>query len=74
MLFNDHFATAEAQLVAAIEQLRGAYVDDLVLDHRYNGGGYLAIASELAYMIAGPEATAGEGVRAPRFQRQGRHA
>ncbi|HSD19843.1 MAG TPA: S41 family peptidase [Anaeromyxobacter sp.] len=60
VLFNDHFATAEAQLVAAIEQLRGAQVDDLVLDLRYNGGGYLAIASELAYMIAGPTATAGK--------------
>jgi len=30
-----------------------------VLDLRYNGGGYLAIASELAYMIAGPGPTAG---------------
>jgi hypothetical protein len=29
-------------------------VTDLVLDLRYNGGGYLFIASELAYMIAGP--------------------
>jgi len=35
-------------------------VVDLVLDLRYNGGGYLAIASELAYMIAGPTATAGK--------------
>jgi carboxyl-terminal processing protease len=60
VLFNDHFATAEAQLVAAMEQLRAARVDDLVLDLRYNGGGYLAIASELAYMIAGPTATAGK--------------
>ncbi|WP_242342691.1 S41 family peptidase [Anaeromyxobacter terrae] len=60
VLFNDHFATAEAQLVAAIGQLRSAAVDDLVLDLRYNGGGYLAIASELAYMIAGPAATAGK--------------
>jgi carboxyl-terminal processing protease len=59
VLFNDHVATAEAQLVAAIEQLRVAQVDDLVLDLRYNGGGYLAIASELAYMIAGPTATSG---------------
>ncbi|WP_242333808.1 MULTISPECIES: S41 family peptidase [Anaeromyxobacter] len=60
VLFNDHFATAESQLVAAIEQLRGAGVADLVLDLRYNGGGYLAIASELAYMIAGPTATSGK--------------
>jgi hypothetical protein len=35
-------------------------VNDLVLDMRYNGGGYLAIASELAYMIAGPDATKGK--------------
>src|SRR5215208_1533905 len=53
MLFNDHIATAEAQLVQAIETLRDDGIVDLVLDIRYNGGGYLAIASELAYMIAG---------------------
>jgi hypothetical protein len=35
-------------------------VTDLVLDMRYNGGGYLYIASELAYMIAGPARTAGK--------------
>ncbi|HEX7441471.1 MAG TPA: S41 family peptidase, partial [Caldimonas sp.] len=52
--FNDHVATSEAQLVAAIAQLKAAAVTDLVLDIRYNGGGYLDIASELAYMIAGP--------------------
>ncbi len=67
LLFNDHFATAEAQLVAAIAQLRDAAVDDLVLDLRYNGGGYLAIASELAYMIAGPTATAGKVFERPVF-------
>ena len=31
-----------------------------MLDLRYNGGGYLDIASELAYMIAGPAQTAGK--------------
>lgn len=60
MLFNDHIATAEGQLIDAIETLRTADVADLVLDLRYNGGGYLAIASELAYMIAGPSRTAGK--------------
>ena len=59
MLFNDHIATAEQQLITAITTLRNAGVQDLVLDLRYNGGGYLDIASELAYMIAGPGATAG---------------
>jgi hypothetical protein len=60
MLFNDHIATAELQLINAINTLRTANVSDLVLDIRYNGGGYLAIASELAYMIAGAGLTNGK--------------
>jgi hypothetical protein len=60
ILFNDHIATSEQELIEAIEQLQAAAVTDLVLDIRYNGGGYLDIASELAYMIAGPGPTAGE--------------
>lgn len=64
LLFNDHIATAEAQLIAAVNQLKasngGAGISDLVLDLRYNGGGYLDIASELAYMIAGRGATTGK--------------
>ena len=59
MLFNDQIATAESQLIAAVDQLKSAGVSDLVLDIRYNGGGYLDIASELAYMIAGSAQTAG---------------
>jgi hypothetical protein len=60
MLFNDHIATAEQELVAAFGQLAAAHVTDLVLDIRYNGGGYLDIASEVAYMIAGPGSTTGK--------------
>ncbi|MEX1032344.1 MAG: S41 family peptidase [Cellvibrionaceae bacterium] len=59
ILFNDHIATAEAQLIDAITQLHDAGIEDLVLDVRYNGGGFLAIASQLAYMIAGPTNIAG---------------
>jgi len=59
MLFNDHTATAEAQLIAAINQFKAAAITDLVIDMRYNGGGYLDIASELAYMVATPAATRG---------------
>ena len=64
MLFNDHIATAEQSLIDAVNQLitdagpQG--LDDLVLDIRYNGGGFLAIASELAYMIAGANQTGGQ--------------
>lgn len=57
LLFNDHIATAESQLVNAITSLRNAGIQDLILDLRYNGGGYLDIASELSYMIAGTMTT-----------------
>ncbi len=57
--FNDHMATAEAELIMAVNTLGSAGITDLVLDMRYNGGGYLDIASELAYMIAGPARTSG---------------
>ncbi len=57
--FNAHVATAESELIAAVNQLIAANTTDLVLDIRYNGGGYLDIAAELAYMIAGPGVTTG---------------
>jgi C-terminal processing protease CtpA/Prc len=59
MLFNDHIATAEQELIDAFSYLQGQNISDLVLDIRYNGGGFLYIASQLAYMIAGPVPTAG---------------
>ena len=59
LLFNDHVATSEGQLITAITQLKAQGISDLVIDVRYNGGGYLAIASELAYMVATPAATTG---------------
>lgn len=59
MLFNDHIATAEPAFIDGINTLKAANVTDLVLDIRYNGGGYLDIADEVAYMIAGAGPTAG---------------
>jgi C-terminal processing protease CtpA/Prc len=59
MLFNDHIATAEQGLVNAFRQLSDAKINELVIDLRYNGGGYLDIASEVGYMIAGPGNTTG---------------
>ncbi|MFL6549724.1 MAG: S41 family peptidase [Povalibacter sp.] len=58
--FNDHIATAESQLIDAVNTLKAGNATELVLDIRYNGGGYLDLASELAYMIAGPTKTAGQ--------------
>jgi carboxyl-terminal processing protease len=57
LLFHDHIATAELALMNAVNQLRAANIQDLILDLRYNGGGYLDIASELAYMIGGSRTT-----------------
>jgi hypothetical protein len=57
LLFNDHIATAESALVGAVNTLRGGGATELVLDLRYNGGGLLGIASELAYMIGGTRAS-----------------
>ena len=54
-LFNDHIATAEQQLIDAINELKTAEVTDLVIDVRYNGGGLTAIARELSYMIGGAQ-------------------
>ncbi len=57
ILFNSHIATAEEALVNAINQLSNDNVNELVLDLRYNGGGFLDIASQLGYMIAGANTT-----------------
>jgi carboxyl-terminal processing protease len=60
LLFNEHVQTAEKALADAISALAAQGATDLVLDLRYNGGGLLAVASELAYMIAGPARTGGK--------------
>ncbi|MBR7800715.1 DUF4214 domain-containing protein [Undibacterium fentianense] len=53
LVFNDHIRTAEQALINSITSFREAGIDELVLDVRYNGGGYLYIADELAAMIGG---------------------
>ena len=62
MLFNDHIRTAEAALIEAVRTFISVPggIEDLIVDMRYNGGGFLYIGSELAYMIAGEAATAGQ--------------
>lgn len=54
LTFDDHNAVAEKQLIDAFNLFKSQGVNDLVLDMRYNGGGLLYIASQLAYMVAGP--------------------
>ncbi len=52
--------SSEKGLVDAITALKAQGVNDVVLDLRYNGGGLLAVASQLSYMVAGPSRTAGK--------------
>ncbi len=68
MTFNFHRAPAESELIDAVDLLNaGQGIDELVLDIRYNGGGFLAIASQLAYMIAGQANTAGHSFETLQF-------
>jgi hypothetical protein len=68
ILFNT-FSPFESEraIVQAITELRINSVTDLVLDLRYNGGGLLAVSSQLAYMIAGTNRTAGKSFSKLRF-------
>jgi|GEM_PF-81181 len=59
LTFNTHIDTAEDELFNAMSMLETAGVTELVLDIRYNGGGLLLIANQLAAMIAGPAAASG---------------
>ena len=54
-LLSDVHGKVEQQLVDTIIDLKQNQIDELVLDLRYNGGGYLAISAELGTMIAGIE-------------------
>ena len=60
-----HFTTfgtrsAEEAVVDAMTDFQSEGIDELVLDLRYNGGGFLDIAAEIGYMIAGSAQTAGK--------------
>jgi carboxyl-terminal processing protease len=52
--------TAEKAIGDAVAGLAPQGITDLVLDLRYNGGGYIYISSQLSYMIAGAARTSGK--------------
>jgi hypothetical protein len=58
LLFNSHLLSAESDLIAAATSFKNEAVNDIVIDMRYNGGGYLSVASVLSYAVAGAEKTA----------------
>ncbi|APE06152.1 peptidase [Alteromonas sp. RW2A1] len=55
--FNTFIRTAQDSLISTFEQFIDNNVTELVIDLRYNGGGLLALASQLSYMVAGPNQT-----------------
>ncbi|WP_242615652.1 S41 family peptidase [Sphaerotilus mobilis] len=70
--FDQHILSAEAPLTDAIRSFRAAQVKDVVVDLRYNGGGYLFIANGLAHALAGDARTSGRMFT--RLQFSARHA
>ena len=56
VLFNEHKQGAQDKLISAVGQLRNNAIQDLVLDLRYNSGGFLYIAQSLGAMVAGSRA------------------
>lgn len=50
---------SEREIAEAIATMETEGVTDLVVDLRYNGGGLLAVASQLSFMIAGNTRTSG---------------
>ena len=67
LMFNSHVQSAEPALVRAIEEFQTRGIDELVVDLRYNGGGYLAIASALARAVAGSARTDNKVFESTRF-------
>ena len=59
--------SSEEELADAFAFLKAEGVVDLVLDLRYNNGGLLAVASQLAYMVAGDARTAGKAFERLQF-------
>lgn len=59
MQFNTYIRAAQPGLIDAFNQFNNEGITDLVVDLRYNGGGLLAMASQLAYMVAGSAQTDG---------------
>ena len=67
LVFHDHNLPAESKLIAAMRSFQTAGVQELVVDLRYNGGGYLFLAAELGHMIAGSQRVAGRPFELLRF-------
>jgi carboxyl-terminal processing protease len=57
MQFNSFIRAGQQGLIDGFQQFVDQGVTELVIDLRYNGGGLLAMASQVAYMVAGSAQT-----------------
>jgi carboxyl-terminal processing protease len=57
MQFNSFIRSGQQGLIDGFQQFVDQAVTELVIDLRYNGGGLLAMASQVAYMVAGSAQT-----------------
>jgi C-terminal processing protease CtpA/Prc len=53
MQFNSFIRTGQDGLIDAFQEFVDQGINELIIDLRYNGGGLLAMASQVAYMVAG---------------------
>lgn len=61
ILLNSFYnSIVEKDLFENLRTFTEQNISELIVDLRYNGGGYLALSSQLAYMIAGSNATTGK--------------
>tara|TARA_R110001606_G_scaffold130289_2_gene265649 strand:+ start:3149 stop:4660 length:1512 start_codon:yes stop_codon:yes gene_type:complete len=68
VLFNTFSPFAsEKEIADTITSLKASGINDLILDLRYNGGGLLAVSSQIAYMVAGPGRTQNKTFEQLRF-------
>lgn len=61
LLLNSFYnSIVEKDLFESFTDFAAQGINELIVDLRYNGGGYLALSSQLAYMVAGNNATSGK--------------
>lgn len=53
LVFNSFLGTSEAELTNAFAYFKSQNIDELILDLRYNGGGYVYISEYLGHIIVG---------------------
>ena len=57
MQFNSFIRAGQQGLIEGFQQFVDQGITELIIDLRYNGGGLLAMASQVAYMVAGSAQT-----------------